>query len=229
MDRRRFLVWSGSAITVPLAGCAGERDDSEDGPDGGENDTDGGDAGDQRTEQPDPVELSGDGDATHDGLEIRGGLTVVEAIHDGSSNFVVELAAADREYGQVFVNQTGGFEGTTAALIDGGTYQVDVDADGRWVLTVRQPRAASGEAMPVSLEETGYVVEGPYEFSGSHTASASKAADGKFIADVLLPADDVRETVFSEFGEFQTESTVRAEGVGWIAVQADGEWRLELE
>jgi hypothetical protein len=80
MERRQFLFWSGSTPTASLAGCAGEADDADDAG-GGSGGGDGGDSGGgEPNSPPEPVEYSGAGAATRDELEIRGGLTVVEAV-----------------------------------------------------------------------------------------------------------------------------------------------------
>lgn len=255
MDRRRFLVWSGSALTVPLAGCAGETDDdsadsgndgsSDGGSDGGDGDgsdgSDGGDEGDgeetgddesseEQVDQPDPVSYSGSGSEVRDGLEIQGGLTVVEATHTGgSSNFQIELVPANGEYNALFANAIGEYDGVQAGLLDPDTYQVDVTADGDWEITVRQPRAASGDALPATLEEQGYKVLGPYEFSGNHTATGSHDGERNFIVEVFPQEGDYGEVVFNEIGQFEGETTFRADGLGWVAVQADGNWTVEME
>jgi len=78
-------------------------------------------------------------------------LTVVEATHtNGESNFQVSLVGG--EFDDLFVNAIGEYDGETAALIDEGEYTLDVEADGDWEVEIRQPRAASGDSLPQSLE-----------------------------------------------------------------------------
>jgi hypothetical protein len=160
-------------------------------------------------------------------VAIDGGLTVVEATHDGESNFQVYFVD-DSDYDSVLVNEIGAYEGETAELLDAGDYQLDVEADGDWSIDVRQPRAASGDA-PGSHDDSGPEVFGPFEFGGSHIATSLHSGESNFQVYVLPSEGDWPEVVVNEIGTYDGETTFRFDGVGYVAVQADGNWSLDLE
>lgn len=186
--------------------------------------------GDEVVDEPDTIELSGSGATVEDGIDIQGGLTAIEASHTGGeSNFQVHLVPAEGEFDALFVNEIGEYEGTTADMLETDTYQVDVEADGDWQLTIRQPRATSGDSLPQSLSGNNPDFFGPFEFGGSHTASGSHSGDGNFQLLVYPPEGQFGELVFNEVGEYDGETTFRADGVGYVDVNANGEWSVDLE
>ncbi|USZ72033.1 hypothetical protein [Natronosalvus halobius] len=195
-----------------------------------EDDDDDDDDTDESSSEPEEMTFSGSGAEVHDDLEIEGGLTVVEATHTGgSSNFQVHLVPSEGDFDEMFVNEIGEYEGATAALIDSDTYQLDVEADGDWEITIRQPRATSGDSLPQSIDGTVNEVFGPFEFGGSHTAVGEHRGDGNFIVQVYPPEGDWGELVFNEIDEYEGETTFRHDGVGYVAVEAGGDWSLSLE
>jgi hypothetical protein len=178
---------------------------------------------------PDPMSFSGSGQQVENDVDIVGGLTIVEASYDGERNFQVEFVPSEGEYNEIFVNQIGSWEGAQANLIDADTYQIDITAEGDWELTVRQPRPTSGDGPSQSLSGEGADVLGPFEFSGNHTATGSHDGESNFQVEVMPPEGSFPEIVFNEIGEFEGETTFSFDGVGFVDVNADGNWELELE
>lgn len=259
MRRRKYIATACTVLGLSLAGCTEETDGGDEGSDGegddgsgettgdGANDSNGG-GGDDGNETdgddesdgeggdgesvsgPDPIELSGSGATVEDGVDIQGGLTTVKASHTGGeSNFQVMLVPSEGEYDALFVNVIGEYDGTSAELLETDTYQVDIEADGDWELTIRQPRADSGDGVPQSLSGNGPDFFGPFEFGGSHTASGSHSGDGNFQARVLPPEGDFGELVFNEIGQYEGETTFRADGIGYVDVNANGDWSIDIE
>jgi len=154
-------------------------------------------------------------------------LTVVEATHtNGESNFQVSLVGG--EFDDLFVNAIGEYDGETAALIDEGEYTLDVEADGDWEVEIRQPRAASGDSLPQSLE--GDTPKSMDHSSSMGATSLPGATAARRISSPRVPAEgSFGELVFNEVGQYDGETTFRHSGVGWVAVQAGGDWSLELE
>ncbi|WP_049888684.1 hypothetical protein [Natronococcus occultus] len=153
MQRRR--------LTLPIRGGNGDdsTDDVDEADDVGEvDDANGEDVEDEsedeesasEVEEPETQSFSGSGATVDDGVEIEGGLTVVDASHSGESNFQVHFVGG--EFDDLFVNEIGSYDGETAALIDAGTYRLDVEADGDWSIEIRQPRASSGGQPPAVRE-----------------------------------------------------------------------------
>lgn len=246
MNRRKVLLGTGVALSTVIAGCASDTDADDDdlgdedsgsadgnGDDEDENgDENGGNEDDSEPEinEPESQSFSGSGAAVEDGVDIEGGLTVVDAIHTGGSgNFQVHLVPSDGDYDEMFVNEIGEYEGETAALINADAYQLDVEADGDWEIEIRQPRAVSGDSLSQSMSDDKSQVFGPFEFNGSHTATGSHSGDGNFQVHVYPPEGDFGELVFNEIGEYDGETTFRHDGIGYVAVQANGDWSLDLE
>jgi hypothetical protein len=179
-------------------------------------------------EEPETQSFSGSGATVDDGVDIEGGLTVVDASHTGESNFQVHLVGG--EFDDLFVNEIGNYEGETAGLIDAGTYRLDIEADGDWSIEIRQPRANSGDSLPQSVSGNEPEVFGPFEFGGSHVASGSHSGDSNFQVHVYpLEGSFAGELVFNEIGEYSGETTFRHDGIGYVAVVADGEFSVDIE
>lgn len=179
-------------------------------------------------DEPATQSFSGSGQSVEDGVEIEGGLTVIEASHSGESNFQVSLVDGS-EFSDSFINVIGDFDGSQADLIDGGEYLLDVNADGSWNINVYQPRAGSGDVLPESLSGSGPDVIGPIEFEGTHIASGSHSGESNFQAQVYPMEGRFAETLFNEIGEFDGETTFSYDGVGWVDVNADGSWQINIE
>lgn len=188
-------------------------------------------AGELTVQEPSPESytFSGTGASVEQGIDLEGGLTVVDAMHTGgSSNFQVSLVN-DGQYDDNFVNAIGEYDGASADLIDADEYMLDVEADGDWEIEVRQPRATSGDALPQSLSGDGPIVAGPFEFSGSHIATGSHSGESNFQATVYPAEGMFGENVFNEIGDYDGETTFNFDGVGWVDVMADGDWSIEME
>lgn len=182
-------------------------------------------------EQPETQTFSGSG-ATVEEVVIEGGLTVVDAEHTGESNFQVRIYEGDDdEFGAGFVNAIGDYEGASADLLEGGTQTMDVEADGEWRLEVRQPRATEAEAdeLPQTMSGDTPDVVGPIAFDGRHTAYGEHDGESNFQARVYPEEGMFGEGVFNEIGEYEGETTFSHDGVGWVDVEADGNWSIEIE
>lgn len=245
MDRRRFLLGSGATFATVFAGCSardGDGDDDDgfdenDRDDGEENDgSDGATADERDGSEPgedgvagDDLEtagFSGSGDETVDDVGLEGGLTVLAATHDGSRRFTVTLVGENEE---TMIRHVGEYRGAVADHLEGGTYRLEVEADGDWELVLSHPRASSGRALPATLEDDEDDVYGPFSFDGSTTLSGTHGGDGNFIVRVLSPDGEFRQLAINEIDRYEGEESIDYEGVGYVAVRAGGEWSLDLE
>jgi len=174
--------------------------------------------------------FSGSGQEVRGGVSITGGLTIVEATYSGSGNFIVTLVPEEGEFDTVAVNAIGSYDGATAQLVSAGSYQLDVDAESDWEVSIRQPRPNSGESLPVSLDGDGPGVYGPFEFpDGPYTAAGSHDGQSNYIVEVV-PLEGIAPTVvFNEIGSFEGETTFRPPALGYVSVAADGSWTMEVE
>ncbi|MXV61265.1 hypothetical protein GS429_04140 [Natronorubrum sp. JWXQ-INN-674] len=129
-------------------------------------------------------------------------------------------------------NAIGPFEGATGELVEPGEYVLDVDADGAWSISIRQPEPAGTDAdvddLPVELQGEHADWAGPIGFDGLVEAHGTHAGDANFIVEVFPVDEPFPELVFNEIGPFEGETTLRADGVGYVVVEADGPWTLEV-
>lgn len=177
---------------------------------------------------PETQSFSGSGEEVRQDISIEGGLTVVRATHSGESNFQVSLAN-DSEYDDNFINAIGDFDGAQAAPIEGGEYILDITADGSWEIDLEQPRSGQGDALPTSFSGNGPDVVGPVQFGGSGVASGEHSGESNFQVEILPMTGSFGEIVFNEIGEFEGETTFSFSGIGWIDINASGNWSVELE
>jgi hypothetical protein len=245
MRRRSYL--STTALALGLAGCASEDgESSSDGGDGGEQPatTEAGDT-ETQTEQPtetaqaagtEAMDFSGSGTDTTDNFELVGGATVVDFEHSGESNFIVDLLAVEGEDARDtgLVNQIGSVSGGTAVGVQPGTYRMNVDADGDWSITLAQPRDVDPASLPVEESGNGPTYIGPIEFEGVTEFTGSHSGDSNFIVQTVpLELDDlgmaIGTVVFNETGDFEGQTSERIENVGYVNINADGEWSLEIK
>ncbi|MDI6885804.1 MAG: hypothetical protein QMD22_05555 [archaeon] len=76
--------------------------------------------------------------------------------HDGDSNFAVRLLDDEGDKVDLLVNEIGEFDGSKAVGIKKqGDYILDVSADGRWTITIEQPRPFSAPSVPKTLKGKG--------------------------------------------------------------------------
>ncbi len=236
MKRRRFVqVAALGGLTLPLAGCTNESAEGNGGDDGDANESaenstnDGNETVDEEdaTSESAGQEFSGNGAQTVSDVSIRGGLTIVDAAHEGSGDFQVRLIPGDGDAGALFADSSGAYAGQTARHIDEGTYQLSVVAGGDWEVTVDQPRPTSGESPPISLSGAGNEVHGPFEFDGSHQPSGDHGGE-RISVNVLSPTGDARAFVFHE-DSIDNPPAFEYDGVGYIEIKSDGEWSVEIE
>lgn len=223
MHRRKLLKVSGTvfAVTGGSYPAAARQNDNED-----------------DSTEPDPIEFAGEGETITDEFELETGPTLVEASHGGESTFDVRIVPDENEVDYALITRDGEFEGSTGTFVEDGTYLLEVDADGSWELVVRQPRAAETEAAdpPVSFEGTGTDWIGPILFD-DETRVAGTCEDGSVFRVELVPqnADDSEfvwggsELIFDAIGRFLGVTDVHTDGIGYVTIDASGDWTLEVE
>lgn len=178
--------------------------------------------------------FSGSGDSVET-LELSGSsLHAFSFEHDGDANFIVQLRNADGETEEYLVNEIGTIEGTTAAPLEAGEYQLQVQADGNWKIDVIEPSTATEDVQeaPAEVEGSGHTVVGPIGVDGSITVSATHDGDSNFIVHSVLEDGTSmydRELLINEQGDYEGEVIAVEEGVRWITISADGNWTLEIE
>lgn len=257
MRRRTYLATT--ALALGLAGCAsddgeggdggeqavgdGRRTPTETADSDAQTETDAADTTEEETTTTDdsavgvePMQVSGSGTDTTDNFELAGGATIVDFEHSGESNFIVELLAVEGEDARDagLVNQIGSVSGGTAVGVQPGTYRMNVDAGGDWSITLAQPRDVNPVALPIKESGNGPSYFGPVAFEGVTEFTGSHAGDSNFIVETVpLELSDfgmaIGTVVFNEIGKFEGQTSERIEDVGYVNVNANGEWSLEIQ
>jgi len=99
-----------------------------------------------------------------------------------------------------------------------------------WRLTITQPAVTESEIRdpPLAFEGAESTVLGPFRFDGTETATATHDGEGTLEIEILPQNADFTTSLFYEFGSFNGETVVRTDGVGWVTVQATGDWTLTV-
>ena len=212
---RRTTLAAGAAIIAPMTGLSVTARDEN----GGENDL------------PNEVEssvFSGEGTEIVTDLEIEDGLTIIQGSHEGEAGIVIEVIPSENDHEFTVMSETAAF--IDGDLLTGGEYNLYVDGEDEWEVTVVQPRPADEEPeeLPLSLAGDGPDWTGPIEFEAETTVAGTHTGESDFFVNTFLD-DDVSELVFHALGEFSGATTIRGDSAGYLIIDADDDWALELE
>ena len=180
-----------------------------------------------------PETYSGSGTATEEGLDLTMGPITAEYSHSGSGNFIVNLITLEGESYQdvLLANIIGQAEGAQVGTASAnGGYNLDVQADGDWEITLEQPSNPQPQSLPFDESGEGPSYIGPYDFSGPTAIQGSHDGESNFIVTpVPVDPSDFGISVFNEIGQFEGSTTARIEGVSYLKIEADGAWTLSTQ
>ena len=184
--------------------------------------------------EPEPIALSGEASQATDFFELEEGLTVIEFSYEGRSNFIADLLDEDgREVGYAIANEIGAGQSSSALRIPrAGRHVLDVDADGPWSATVRQPRPADAPEK-TSFSGDGNAATNLFSLSGGlKRVTATYEGRSNFI--IFMLDSEGRETAYAMIneigtGEYSTTVTVPEDGLYLFTVEADGPWTINIE
>jgi len=219
MRRRRYLALSAAA----LAGCSSSGDQDS-------TDTTTARPTEPPTAvpEPEPISYSDSGVSFTEAFDIAGGFTAFEMSHDGSSNFIVELQTANGGRVTTLANAIGSWWAAYPLGLNAGEYQLSIDADGAWDITIYQPRPTQGDMQSLPVEGSdrypNYI--GPVAFPGNTQIAGDYNGDSNFIVEVLSFDGYNSDLLFNEIGAFEGETMYSGEGYGWLRVQATGPWAV---
>ena len=185
------------------------------------------------TPTPEPITLSGTGQEATSKFSLETGLSIFRMTHDGDSNFAVWLLDGEGEKIELLVNEIGRFDGSKAVGIKNiGDYILDISADGRWTITIEQPRPSNAPPVPKTLKGKGqqasevfYLDKGLARFEMTHDG------DSNFAVWLLDDEGDKVELLVNEIGEFDGSKAVsiRNSGIYLLDISADGNWEISIE
>lgn len=230
----------------------GDDDDGTEEPDegeGGDDDPPADEDADDEPEEPEESTLESvraDGDLWDSGhdhfsgdtqsvetISIGGMFTVFSFSHEGDGNFQITVMQDGDRVGSA-ANEIGEVDGVRGFGLENGEYQLEINANGPWELTVAQPLPPDEEIHLPPANATGdtHDVVGPIELSGGETVTGSHEGDANFIVhawDEDATDSMGREGWFNEIGQHEGQVVNSSSGIRWIAVQANGAWELEIE
>ena len=183
--------------------------------------------------EPAPIKLSGIGQQASQKFNLEDGLSVFKMTHTGASNFAVILMDSDGQKIELLVNEIGKFDGAKAVgIAKRGEYILDVSADGKWAVTIEQPRPVTADPAPKTFTGTGQQIspfikldKGLITFKLKHTGKSN-------FAIILMDKNGNREELLvNEIGDFDGSKAVgiSRSGVYLLDVSADGAWTASME
>ena len=174
--------------------------------------------------------FTGSGQSTIEELQLSPGPVTAEFSVSSEGYYSVTLVTLEGESYQDVLLIDGVISGegsqVKAAKVGGG-HNLNVEIDGDWELTIKQPTDIQPESLPVDASGTGMSYLGPFEFDGPTTFNGSHSGDANFIVKGI-PTDPsgTQAPIFNELENFEGETTARVSGTKYINVVADGEWTL---
>ena len=184
--------------------------------------------------EPQSIALSGKGQQATQKFTLENGLSIFEMAHSGQSNFIVSLLDEEgNEVGFSLANEIGSFNGSKAMNIaKGGTYLLNIQADGNWQITIRQPRPVDA---PATTQFSGTSQKATDLFSlskGMKIFKMSHSGESNFIVQLLdKSGKDVSSSLVNEIGKFNGSKAVKIEtsDIYILDVAADGDWSISIE
>ncbi|ELY57579.1 polysaccharide deacetylase family protein [Natronolimnohabitans innermongolicus] len=172
--------------------------------------------------------VDGSGATETDTFELSEGLVTGEFTHDGDGSFEASVVPADGAGGERLVTRADG-DGESLAVVDGGSYRLEVDADGDWSIDLEQPEVHADdlESPPLEVTGTGSGTAGPLWAADDLSLGVTHDGDGAFVVDGV-DADGGWERLVDQDGPFNAMRSYAAGGVCWIDVEADGDWSIEV-
>lgn len=156
------------------------------------------------------------------------GLAIAAGTHSGDRNFIVQLVDAAGDTVDYLANEIGAVtsESLTGEL-DGGSYRLEVMADGPWSITVTQPKSVWGRALPTTFSGTGNGIAGPFFQSDRAVVfDAQHTGERNFIVQLVDTRGNTKAYVANEIGDASVSSIERLDGTYWVSVMADGPWSI---
>lgn len=182
-------------------------------------------------EEPEPQSFEGSGSSVESGINVEGGLVVVELTHDGDSNFQAQLINSDGDP-EYLTNAIGDYDGRVAIYAPAGEYKLDIEADGDWTATVRQPRFSEADvdsASDITAEGSQHDYIGPLSFDGGETVIVHAEGEGHLAVWLTDHRGEKVDLLANDIAPYESESVVTDSGVGLIVIETDrADWRIEI-
>jgi autonomous glycyl radical cofactor GrcA len=185
------------------------------------------------TPTPESIALSGTGQEATSKFSLEKGLSIFRMSHDGDSNFAIWLLDDEGDKVELLVNEIGSFDGSKAVCIKKhGDHLLDISADGRWAITIEQPRPSSAPSVPKALKGKGQQASEAFSLDkGLARFEMTHDGDSNFAIWLLDDEGDNVELLVNEIGNFDGSKAVsiRKSGIYLLDISADGNWEISIE
>lgn len=183
--------------------------------------------------EPSPIKLSGTSQQASQKFSLENGLSVFKMTHTGTSNFAVVLMDSDGQRVELLVNEIGKFDGAKAVgIAKKGEYILDVSADGKWTITIEQPRPVTAEPTPKTFTGTGQQVSPFIKLEkGLATFKLRHTGKSNFAVVLMDKSGNREELLVNEIGDFDGSKAVgiSSSGIYLLDISADGAWTASME
>jgi hypothetical protein len=179
------------------------------------------------------IKLSGKGDQASSKFHLQAGLSTWHVTHEGRSNVQISLLTDQGKEIDMPVNQIGRYDGVQVVRVPKeGTYLLNVKADGKWTVTIEQPRPSSAKSLPLAAHGDGPNVS-PFVSlpKGLSVFKVTHKGKGVFRVKLFNVEGKLIEQVTAQIGAYEGSKavTLAAEGIHIIGVFANGPWTVDVE
>ncbi|NQE52231.1 hypothetical protein C5S29_01460 [ANME-1 cluster archaeon GoMg3.2] len=185
------------------------------------------------TPTPKPIAFSGRGQEATSKFSLEKGLSIFKMTHDGDRNFIAWLFDDEGDRIDLVVSEIGEFDGSKVVGIKKqGDYLLDINADGRWMITIEQPRPSYAPPVPKTLKGKGQQASEMFHLDkGLARFEMTHDGDSNFAIWLFDDEGDRIDLVVNEIGEFDGSKAVsiRKGGIYLLDISADGNWEISIE
>ncbi|WP_052429482.1 hypothetical protein [Paenibacillus borealis] len=175
----------------------------------------------------DIIHLKGKSDQATDFFNLKSGIAIVEATDAGDSNFVIYLYDETGNSKEMLVNEIGPYKGKSLVVIpEDGKYMLNVESDGSWKADITQSIPDNIKSAPVKLTGKGNDVVFARLQSKLTRFTSKHVGESNFVVkvnDSLLLVNEVGNYSGS------TAESIESDGIYVFAVEADGQWSINIE
>ncbi|MED3873730.1 hypothetical protein R6U76_09970 [Lysinibacillus capsici] len=171
------------------------------------------------------LKINGSGDTATKKFKLEKGFVIVDATHQGSSNFAVKLLDANANMIKLVVNEIGNYTGKKIYAVPTGEYQYEVTASGPWTINMSQEIPA--EVAPEGkVTGTGDSVVFMNISKGAKTVAFTHDGSRNFVVkanDSVLLANEIGTYSGSKVQKVEDTS------IYYFDITADGNWSMIFE
>ncbi|HKV83640.1 MAG TPA: toll/interleukin-1 receptor domain-containing protein [Ktedonobacterales bacterium] len=165
---------------------------------------------------------------------LRHGLAIFDISHDGTRHFSVWLMNERGERRSLLVNTRGQFTGSTAIGANAGAHLLNVAADGKWRVGMRQPDSPEfHKAQDTrSFNGNGQTATSLFKLPGGLVIFRMKHVGRRnFIVSLIDHTGHSAQSLANKIGTFDGAKAIQVErsGAYVLEIKADGDWSIVVD